>query len=128
LLPQLQNEIALLANEIANHTAGDIVRLIDRSEVLDKARQEMRMAAAYYAKALWNIRVLNLGSLVVLRTPPALISFTFEDDLASYVPTTWMRFGYVDLEPSLQLYNTKNSGSVREGPRKSSLEANLTVV
>ena len=52
---QLDNEIKILTNEIANYTANDVVGLMNRSEVLDKARQEMRMASAYYAKSTFSV-------------------------------------------------------------------------
>ncbi|OWA53338.1 hypothetical protein BV898_17771 [Hypsibius exemplaris] len=124
----LDDEIALLANEIANYTASDLIRLMDRSDEIDEARREMRMASAHYAKSLWNIRTLNLGSLVVLRTPPSLISFTFEDDLATVVPATWMHFGYADLTELLELYNSRNTASTTREVLRQPANQNATTV
>ncbi|GAU90177.1 hypothetical protein RvY_02632 [Ramazzottius varieornatus] len=113
---EVEDNVAFLADEVANYTAGDIYRLMDKSVFPEKALQELSMASGHYAKALWNIRVLNLGSLIVLRVPPSQIVFTLEEELSSLIPPAWLEFGDGDVNEALAVYHRVNRASSRETP------------
>ena len=114
---QIEDNITFLADEVANYTATDILRLMDKSAFPERVHKQLSLASGHYAKALWNLRVLNLGSLLLLRVPPSQMAFTFEEDLSSFIPPAWLEFGNEDLNESLAVYHRASRGS---SPREKS--------